>query len=99
MSCPCCAGCFFVRRSSAILGTPPGERFVDGPLLLKAAVIFLVPVGLFIGIRFFIFAYLRFQAISGKDVAPKMRTARALIALLFTLFVSIFAAVQRLLHR
>jgi hypothetical protein len=77
----------------------PEGRFMDDPLLLKAAVIALIPVGLSIGICFFVLAYLRLQAIRGKDVARATRAVTVLIGLLFALFVGIFAAAQWLLNR
>jgi len=51
-------------------------------ILLRAAVLALIPVGFSIGICFFVFAYLYLQSIRGKDVSRSIRRVRLLILVL-----------------
>jgi uncharacterized membrane protein YidH (DUF202 family) len=63
-------------------------------ILLRAAVLALIPVGFSIGICFFVFAYLYLQSIRGKDVSRSIRRVRLLILVLFAVFVGIFAVIR-----
>ena len=53
----------------------------------------MIPVGLSIGISFFIFAWFSLQSIRGKDVEAKIRRIRFIILILFTSLVGIFAVI------
>lgn len=67
---------------------------MEHAFLLKAAVVALIPVGLAIGICFFVFAWLYMQSIRGIDVASGIRAIKLIILILFTAFVGIFALVR-----
>jgi hypothetical protein len=66
---------------------------MDHVFLLKAAVCALIPVGIAIGVCFFILARCSFRSIRGKDVEIKIERVRLVILILFTFFVGIFAVI------
>lgn len=64
---------------------------------LKAAVIVLIPIGLSLGICFFIFAYYYYRSIRGHDVQVQVTRIRLIIGVLFAAFVGVFALIQFIL--
>jgi ABC-type nickel/cobalt efflux system permease component RcnA len=71
---------------------------MDDLSLLKAAVVLMIPIGLAIGISFFVYAFYYYRSIRGRDVQRQVNRIRIVIGILFAAFVGLFAVIQLFLN-